>query len=123
AEFDSEGNIIEFVAETEEAEADVADFINEIAMENAEFSIMVSTEDAQLGLQNVFDKLREIEGADKLVTIDAEVTGEDIGTFTEALNELPDEKKMEILTSLNMEADSNVGVEDVIGKIQEMLSS
>ena len=123
AEFDSEGNIIKFVAETAEAEADVADFINEVAMENAEFSVMVSTEDAQLGLQNVFDKLSEIEGADKLVTIDAEVTGEDIGTFTEALNELPDEKKMEILTSLNMEADSNVGVEDVIGKIQEMLGS
>ena len=123
AEFDSEGNIIKFVAETEEAEADVADFINEIAMENAEFSIMVSTEDAQLGLQNVFDKLSEIEGADKLVTIDAEVTGEDIGTFTEALNELPDEKKMEILTNLNMESDSSIGVEDVIGKVQEMLSS
>ena len=123
AEFDSEGNIIKFVAETSEAEANVADFINEVAMENAEFSVMVSTEDAQLGLQNVFDKLSEIEGADKVVSIDAEVTGEDIGTFTEALNELPDEKKMEILTSLNMEADSNVGVEDVIGKIQEMLSS
>ena len=123
AEFDSEGNIIKFVAETAEAEADVADFINEVAMENAEFSVMVSTEDAQLGLQNVFDKLSEIEGADKVVSIDAEVTGEDIGTFTEALNELPDEKKMEILTSLNMEADSNVGVEDVIGKIQEMLGS
>ena len=123
AEFDSEGNIIKFVAETDEAEADVADFIKEVAMENAEFSVMVSTEDAQLGLQNVFDKLSEIEGADKVVSIDAEVTGEDIGTFTEALNELPDEKKMEILTSLNMEADSNVGVEDVIGKIQEMLGS
>src|SRR5699024_6095640 len=82
AEFDSEGNIIKFVAETAEAEADVADFINEVAMENAEFSVMVSTEDAQLELQNVFDKLSEIEGADKLVTIDAEVTGEDIGTFT-----------------------------------------
>lgn len=124
AEFDSEGNIIKFVAETSEAEADIKAFQDEVIMENAEFSVIVSTEDAQLGLQNVFDKLSEIEGADKLVTIDAEVTGEDIGTFTEALNELPDEKKMEILTSLNMEAgNGNIGVEDVIGKVQEMLSS
>ena len=124
AEFDSEGNIIKFVAETSEAEADIKAFQDEVIMENAEFSVIVSTEDAQLGLQNVFDKLSEIEGADKVVSIDAEVTGEDIGTFTEALNELPDEKKMEILTSLNMEAgNGNIGVEDVIGKVQEMLSS
>lgn len=124
AEFDSEGNIIKFTAETSEAEADIKNFQDEVVMENAEFSVIVSTEDAQLGLQNVFDKLSEIEGADKVVSIDAEVTGEDIGTFTEALNELPDEKKMEILTSLNMEAgNGNIGVEDVIGKVQEMLSS
>ena len=124
AEFDSEGNIIKFVAETSEAEADIKSFQDEVAMENAEFSVIVSTEDAQLGLQNVFDKLSEIEGADKVVSIDAEVTGEDIGTFTEALNNLPDEKKMEILTSLNMEAgNGSFGVEDVIGKVQEMLSS
>ena len=124
AEFDSEGNIIKFTAETSEAEADIKNFQDEMVMENAEFSVIVSTEDAQLGLQNVFDKLSEIEGADKVVSIDAEVTGEDIGTFTEALNELPDEKKMEILTSLNMEAgNGNIGVEDVIGKVQEMLSS